>query len=100
MVDGFVKIFDEFRNKCDEKSVTITPQLPCSSSNKKSKAGQETPPVWLHTYTSQNFLLQMLVYFVTEGNNVYRNSLLCVYPDTEYHFFGNFLSVCMVQHAT
>jgi len=29
MVDGFVKIFDEFRNGCDEKSVTITPQLHC-----------------------------------------------------------------------
>jgi len=27
MVDGFVKIFDEFRNVCDEKSVTITRQL-------------------------------------------------------------------------
>ena len=27
MVDGFVKIFDEFRNGCDEKSVTITPQI-------------------------------------------------------------------------
>jgi len=24
MVDGFVKIFDEFRNGCDEKSATIT----------------------------------------------------------------------------
>jgi len=26
MVDGFVKIFDEFRNGCDEKSDTISPQ--------------------------------------------------------------------------
>jgi len=27
MVDGFVKIFDEFRNGCDEKSDTISPQV-------------------------------------------------------------------------
>jgi len=27
MVDGFVKISNEFRNGCDEKGVTITPQL-------------------------------------------------------------------------
>jgi len=26
MVDGFVKIFDEFRNGCDEKSVTFPRQ--------------------------------------------------------------------------
>jgi hypothetical protein len=28
MVDGFVKIFDEFRNGCDEKSVTTAPHSP------------------------------------------------------------------------
>jgi len=28
MVDGFVKIFDEFRNGCDEKSVTKTRHSP------------------------------------------------------------------------
>jgi len=27
MVDGFVKIFDEFRNGCDEKSATFPRQL-------------------------------------------------------------------------
>jgi len=27
MVAGFVKIFDEFRNGCDEKSVTTAPQV-------------------------------------------------------------------------
>jgi len=28
MVDGFVKIFDEFRNGCDEKSVTFPRHSP------------------------------------------------------------------------
>jgi hypothetical protein len=28
MVDGFVKIFGEFRNGCDEKSVTTAPHSP------------------------------------------------------------------------
>jgi len=28
MVDGFVKIFGEFRNGCDEKSATVLRQYP------------------------------------------------------------------------
>jgi len=37
MVDGFVKIFDEFRNGCDEKSDTISPHLGCNDIEKLDK---------------------------------------------------------------